>query len=45
MTYAIIGIVLLVVGLGVFVVIAGNVLHIVDFNGGGFILKIPTVGQ
>lgn len=45
MTYAVFGIVFLIVGLGLFIVIAGNVLHIVDFNGGGFILKIPTVGN
>lgn len=45
MTYAVIGIVLLIVGLGLFILIAGNILHVVDLNGGGFILKIPTVGK
>jgi hypothetical protein len=37
--------VLLIVGLGLFILIAGNILHVVDLNGGGFILKIPTVGK
>lgn len=44
MTQAAVGIVLLVVGLTLFVVIAGNVLNIIKFDdNGGFYLELPSV--
>lgn len=45
MTYAIIGIILLVAGLSIFMIIAGNVLGIVKVQNGGIIFNLPTVGN
>ena len=43
-THAVIGVIMVVVAFAIFVVIAGNSLGIIDTSGGGFSIKIPTIG-
>lgn len=46
MMYAVIGIIMLFIGLAIFGVVAGNILGIIKFGpGGGFIFDLPTVSS
>lgn len=42
-TYAVIGIIFIVLSFSIFGVVAGNILGIVDLTGGGFTFKVPTL--
>lgn len=44
MTYAVIGVIFIVLAFSIFGVVAGNVLGIVELTGNGFKFKIPTLG-
>lgn len=45
LTHAITGIFMLVIALTLFAVITGNILGIVDFSGGGFQFRLPTLNN